>query len=41
MTSTIAWIPGGNYNIKGFLDDFRIYTRILTTTEITALYNYK
>jgi hypothetical protein len=29
---------GGNYT--GYMDDWRIYSRVLTTTEITNLYNY-
>ena len=29
---------GGNYYFQGFIDDVRIYSRALTTTEITDLY---
>ena len=30
---------GGNYPFTGYVDDLRIYNRILTGTEITAIYN--
>jgi hypothetical protein len=30
---------GTQYPFTGYIDDFRIYNRILTTTELTAIYN--
>lgn len=34
---SINWAP---YNFDGLIDDFRIYNRVLSTTEIQQLYNY-
>jgi hypothetical protein len=30
---------GGGYNTSGFMDDFRVYNRALSASEIQALYN--
>jgi hypothetical protein len=31
-------IPNGSYNILGYMDDFRLYSRVLTSTEINSIY---
>jgi hypothetical protein len=33
-------ITSGSQTVNGYLDDFRIYNRVLNTTEIGWLYNY-
>jgi hypothetical protein len=37
-TNSMYIIPNGNYNILGYMDDFRFYSRVLTSTEINAIY---
>ena len=39
----VCWGGATNGGAKGpcYLDDFRVYKRVLTATEITTIYNYR
>jgi hypothetical protein len=37
-TNSMYIIPNGSYNILGYMDDFRFYSRVLTSTEINSIY---
>lgn len=39
-TLNIGQYGGGGYNWNGYIDDVRIYTRALSTSDVTQLYSY-
>jgi len=39
--SSMYICPATNYNIDGYIDDLRVYSRILTSAEISNIYNNK
>ena len=36
----IGLFPGASSNFSGLLDDYRIYSKVLSATEISTLYNF-
>ena len=40
-TTTLGGSGSNNFTVNGFLQDFRVYNRVLTAAEVTSIYNYR